>query len=71
MREYSRESSFSKQRTKRIKKTNKHIFCHLESHGYDKWIVYFYVVHSFEKEDFIENSRILSCFVELKSVLFN
>ena len=30
----------------------------------------FCVVYSFEK-DFLENSRILSCFVQLKSVLFD
>ena len=31
----------------------------------------FYVVHSLEKEDFLKTLRILSCFVQLKSVLFN
>ena len=36
-----------------------------------KLIVYFCVVHSFKKEDRLENSHILSCLVQLKSVLFN
>ena len=36
-----------------------------------KFIVYFCVVRSFEKEDFLENARILSCFAQFKSVLFN
>ena len=36
-----------------------------------KLIVYFCVVHSFEKEDFLENSCILSCFVQLISILLN
>ena len=31
----------------------------------------FYAVRSLEKEDFLENPHILSCFVRLKSVLFN
>ena len=31
----------------------------------------FYVVRSVEKEDFLENLHVLSCFVQLKSVLFN
>ena len=31
----------------------------------------FYVVRSCVKDDFIGNSLILSCFVQLKSVLFN
>ena len=35
-----------------------------------KWIVCSCVVRSFEEEDFLENLRILSCFVKLKSVLF-
>ena len=30
-----------------------------------------YVVRSFEKEDFLKHSRILSCFVKLKNVLLN
>ena len=30
-----------------------------------------YVVRSLENEDFLENSHVLSCFVQLKSVLFN
>ena len=30
-----------------------------------------YVVRSLEKGDFIENSHVLSCFVQLKNVLFN
>ena len=34
-------------------------------------IVYSCVVHSFKKEDFLENLRILSRPVELESVLFN
>ena len=34
-------------------------------------IVCFYVVHSFEKEDFLKNLHILSCFVQLKRVLCN
>ena len=34
-------------------------------------VCYFYVVRSFEKEVFLEYSRILSCLVRLKSVLFN
>ena len=37
----------------------------------DKWVVCFRVVGSFEKEDVLENTRILSCFVQLKSILFN
>ena len=36
-----------------------------------KLIVYFCVVRSFEKEDFLQNSRILSCLVQLKDILFN
>ena len=36
------------------------------------WLFFFfYIVRGFEKEDFIENSHILSCFVQLKSVLLN
>ena len=31
----------------------------------------FYVVHSLEKEDFLENLHVLSCFVQLKTILFN
>ena len=31
----------------------------------------FCVVHSYEKEDFLENSCILSCSVQFKSILFN
>ena len=31
----------------------------------------FYVVRSLEKEDFLENSHVLSCIVQLKSVLFS
>ena len=30
-----------------------------------------YIVRSLEKEDFLENLHILSCLVQLKSVLFN
>ena len=40
-------------------------------HPADKQFVYFGVARSFQKEDFLENSRILSCLVQLKSVLFN
>ena len=31
----------------------------------------FYVVRSLEKEDFLENTHLLSCFVQSKSVLFH
>ena len=31
----------------------------------------FYVVRSLEKEDFLENSHVLSRFVQLQNVLFN
>ena len=34
-------------------------------------VLCFYVVRSLEKEDILENSYVLSCFVQLKSVLFN
>ena len=36
-----------------------------------KLIVYFCVVRSFEKEDFLENLRILSCLIQVKSIIFN
>ena len=35
------------------------------------FFICFYVVRSLEKQDFVENSYILSCFVQLKSVVFN
>ena len=34
-------------------------------------MVYFCAVRSFENEDFLESSRIMSCLVQLNSVLFN
>ena len=37
----------------------------------DQWTVCFCVVHSLEKEDFLKNVCILSCFVQLKSILSN
>ena len=63
MREFSRKSSLSNLRTTQNKQ-----FTHalLEK---NKWS--FSVVRSFEKEDFLENLHILSCFVQSKSVLFN
>ena len=41
------------------------------STGKSNFTVYLCVVRSLEKEDFLENLCILSCFVQLKSVLFN
>ena len=35
------------------------------------WLPSFCVVRSFEKEDFLKNSCILSCLVQLKSILLN
>ena len=40
-------------------------------HKQSELIVCFSVVHGLEKEDFFENFYILSCFGQLKSVLFN
>ena len=40
-------------------------------HKISELIVCFGLVSSFEKEDFLENSRILSCFIQLKSVVFS
>ena len=40
-------------------------------HKLSELIVCFYVVRSLEKDNFLKNLHILSCFVQLKSVLFN
>ena len=45
--------------------------CQLNWHKLSELTVCLYVVSSLEKEDFLESLHVLSCFVQLKSVLFN
>ena len=50
------------------------LFCfirNIPSLSFSSRIVCFYLVRSLEKVDFLKNLRILSCFVQFKSVLFN
>ena len=57
------------------RKTAKHTISLLSLCQFDAGMlaegVCFYVVRSLEREDFLENSHVLSCIVQSKSVLFN
>ena len=73
MRDFSRKSSFSELRTTQEQSTYllPVWFLKVGFSAEDKKLFVFCAVRNFEKENFLETSRILSRFVQFKSVLFN